>query len=86
MSKLVSEATADTIASKETIIEAYKIEYIGLDYLFDEENYVDSEISLCKFEEDIVDSEDYEGKVQIWTHLDANKSRDFYFKYQDWWW
>ena len=30
--------------------------------------------------------ENSEEEVKIWTHINANKSKDFYYVYQDWNW
>ena len=54
--------------------------------MFDEQTYVDFEISLCHCKEDYVQTETFCDKVKIWTHLDANKSKEVYIKYQNWQW
>ena len=55
--------------------------------IFDPETYVDSGITLRKMkEETCVDENGQEEKLKIWTHINANFSKDNYYVYQDWWW
>ena len=47
-------------------------EFTGLDFLFDPEHFVDSDLQLSKVED-----------KKCWTHINSNVSRELYYLYQE---
>lgn len=60
----------------------YLEEYEGIEFMMDPESFVDFGVSLSR---KINQSRDDKGEIIIWRHIQANKSRHFYFVSQSYW-
>ena len=70
-----------------TYAKVQKKDHRGTDLLCDAERYVDTGLTLAKRNTKVFDNLGKDKQsVQIWTHLNANVSRLYYYCYQDWWW
>ena len=60
-------------------------EHLGSAIMFDPERYVDGGYSASRLQSEMSEDQLTE-VVKIWTHINANMSKDYYYVYSDWWW
>ena len=53
--------------------------------MFDPEKYVDGGYSATKLVVEMSEDQLTE-VVHIWSHINANMSKDYYYVYSNWWW
>ena len=58
----------------------YETQYFGIDLLFDPEKYIDTGISLSKMSKDL-ENDAHKEMINIWTHINSNMSKEFYYVY-----